>query len=201
MRLSLIGEKGGTGKSTLALSIATELMARNERVLLVDSDPQGTSRLACLQAREAGVLAPDCIVGTKQLERELQKFSSYQHIIIDTPGRLGEMQQVALACSDIALVPVAPTAPDVWAMKSIATKVRAALVPAKMMVRTCMAAEAQELLKELGLPVFKAGTHIRAAWAETMMRGGVAQSAPGTPAAEELKAVVAELTRFARRAS
>lgn len=213
MILSLVSEKGGTGKSTLALSIATEWMARGKRVLLVDADPQGTSRLACLQAREVGLLAPDCIVGNLELAKQLEAFGSYEHIVIDTPGRLGELQRIALGCSDVALVPVAPTAPDVWALKGVADAIRdakrlrkpsralrAALVPTKLMVRTVMANEAEETLKPLGLPVFRSSTFIRAAWAETLTRGqGVAQYAPNSVAAGELKGLVQELTRFAGR--
>lgn len=208
MILSLVSEKGGVGKSTLALSIATQWMSKGRRVLLVDADPQGTCRLACLEAREAGLLAPDCIAGGTHMSRDVRKFSeAYENIIIDTPGRLGELQRAALLCSEVALIPVAPTAPDVWALQSVMDSIRlvqkqrplkAALVMAKLMRRTVMAEQAREILKPVGLPIFKASTHIRAAWAETLGRGqGVAQYEPGGIAAEELRQLVAELGRFA----
>lgn len=40
MKVSLQNQKGGVGKTTLALAIAAELASRGRRVLLVDADPK-----------------------------------------------------------------------------------------------------------------------------------------------------------------
>ena len=42
--IALLNEKGGSGKSTLSINIATALHRRGEKVVLIDADPQGTAR-------------------------------------------------------------------------------------------------------------------------------------------------------------
>lgn len=42
--VAMVNQKGGTGKTTLATNLARALQRAGERVLLADSDPQGTAR-------------------------------------------------------------------------------------------------------------------------------------------------------------
>jgi chromosome partitioning protein len=44
MIIAVCGQKGGTGKTTTAYSIAAEMVSRGRKVLLVDADPQGSAR-------------------------------------------------------------------------------------------------------------------------------------------------------------
>jgi chromosome partitioning protein len=210
MVFAIVGEKGGTGKSTIAHSLASEWKAQGYDVLLVDADPQGTTRLGWLQALESGLERPECIVGSVRIAADLAKHPSFSHVIIDTPGRLGDVQRAALRCADVAIIPTAPTAADVWALKGITQSIleeqarrpslRAALVAAKLKARTRTAEEARETLKSVGLPVFRQQIFNREAWALSLARGqGVAQCFPSSPAADELRGLVAEITRLSRR--
>lgn len=210
MVISLISSKGGVGKSTLALCVANEWMARGQNVLLVDADEQGTCRVAAMAARESNRLAPYVIAGDVRMAKMIDRHvPAYDHVVIDTPGRSGDIMRAALLCSDVALIPVGQTGPDAWALKATAAaaaevrktnkRLRAGIILTKHVGRSALAAHSREALMAAGLPIFKASTSHRVAWQEAITLGqGVAQYAPNSPAAEELRAVVAELGRFAR---
>jgi chromosome partitioning protein len=53
--ITLLNEKGGVGKTTLATHIATGLAIRGNRVILVDSDPQGHATIALGMSRGPGL--------------------------------------------------------------------------------------------------------------------------------------------------
>lgn len=53
--LTLLNEKGGVGKTTLATHIATGLAVRGMRIILVDADPQGHATVALGLQREPGL--------------------------------------------------------------------------------------------------------------------------------------------------
>lgn len=212
MIVSLVSQKGGSAKSTLAVSIAWELMARRSRVLLVDTDPQQTVREVGMVA--AGGSTPTIVAMGKDLYRpdQLPRLAkSFDHVVIDTPGRSGEVQNAALMVSDVALIPVGQSAADMWAVSSTlevfnrarelkathGAELRGALVITRRLPRTTLGRALRETLKDSGMPLFEAETSARIAWQECLGAGkGVAQYAPKDAAAKELRALVDELLLF-----
>lgn len=86
--------KGGVGKSTLALSLASTLHGENLSVLLIDADPQGTCRAWSALAADRVRLG-----------------------IIDSPPRLGVESRLAMMAADLVVLPVTPGAADAWALR------------------------------------------------------------------------------------
>src|SRR6478672_10176673 len=118
MIIAILNQKGGVGKTTLAVHVATALAQQGRTVLLVDADPQG-SALGWSDNRESP-LFPVIGLPKKTLHRELQSLATnYQYVVIDGPPRVNEVARSAILASDLVVIPVQPSPYDVWAAKEI----------------------------------------------------------------------------------
>lgn len=115
--VALASEKGGCGKSTLAINLAVHWHVMGYRVLLCDADPQGTAIQWAAVAEGKGVDAPSVVAAGDNLRSALAPLLTQHDItIIDTPGRMGRRLAAALMLADLVLVPTAPSTADVWAL-------------------------------------------------------------------------------------
>ena len=204
---AFVGQKGGASKTTAALSVACELLARGEAVLVVDADPQGSARSFGEVAAEAGKPAPTIVAlgadmfAPTQLPRLARDFA---HVVIDCPPRHGEIQRAALVCSDLAVVPCGPSPVDAWALASTATliaearavkpQLRAVVLITRKSPRTTLGRDARESLSSGGLDVLTSEMTYRIAYQEAPAAGlGVTLYAPRDPAAAEVRALTDEL--------
>ena len=166
MRLGLVSSKGGTGKTTSAVSIAMGLH-RLGRTLAVDCDPQGSLMSWSEAAAEQGNSLPFTVVSmaTRDVHVRLADLGAdYQHVIIDTPpGDLGIIRSAILA-SGIVLVPVSPTGLDlnrinptfeVLAEIGVSHPVEVGVLLTKVRRGTRSARAAREILAEHGYPAMK----------------------------------------------
>jgi chromosome partitioning protein len=116
--------KGGVGKTTLAFQIALARRIAGRDVLLVDADRQGSAQAAATLRAEADRTPPLVCVQLadgRLLRAQLAALAAkHDDTIIDGGGRDNEALRVALARSDLVLVPVQPRAIDVWALSDIA---------------------------------------------------------------------------------
>jgi chromosome partitioning protein len=120
MIIAVLNQKGGVGKTTIAIHLAMAFAQQSgTRVLLVDADPQG-SALDWSAARTADPLFPVIGLPKKTLHRELPTVAAdYSHVLIDGPPRVNEVARSAILASDVVLIPVQPSPYDVWAAKEI----------------------------------------------------------------------------------
>jgi len=213
MIIALVSQKGGVAKSTLSAAIAWEMQARGLNVLVVDSDPQGTVRTTGEVAAELGVSAPSIVALGRDMYRpeQLPRLAqSYDHVVIDTPGRMGDVQRAALMVADLALIPIGQSAADAWASAATVDLVkeaqvtrpglRVALVITRCAPRTVLGRGARDVAAESGLPVLKTETSFRIAWQESLPAGlGVAQYAPKDRSAEEARGLVDELLEIGEK--
>lgn len=114
--LVLASQKGGSGKSTIAASLAVAAWQDGERVVVVDMDPQA-SLAEWGKLRETGGIVFRSIAPTA-LDRwitETRKVPAVSLVIIDTAGTFGPEVDTALKHADLCLVPVRPSAFDLRA--------------------------------------------------------------------------------------
>ena len=118
MIVTVLAEKGGTGKTMVATNLAGMRADAGRRVLLVDADRQGSSeRWANLRAASGLPHVESVPLYGGALSRYLRtRVSGYDDVVIDVGAGDSDEMSTALSASDCAVVPVRPTAADVWTM-------------------------------------------------------------------------------------
>lgn len=207
--IALCGQKGGTGKSTTAIVIASEFQRLGRRVLLVDGDPQGTTSTWAQKAAEAGRETPVVVAmnARMHLPGQLDRLADgYDVVVIDCPGRLDAVQRSALMVATLAVLPCGPTGPEAWALTEsvdlvreameLRPELRAAVLVTRKIVGTTIGADARETFAAWGLPVLRAELCMRVAFQEAITSGdSVTTYADGLPAAAEVRELVNEIRR------
>jgi chromosome partitioning protein len=203
--ITIAGQKGGVGKTTLAVHIAAEWAARGKRVLLVDADPQRTALTWGEVAAEQGHKGPSVIAMGDNLRSQLPAVSEgYDITIVDCPPRHGKRQTWAIAVSELTILPCGPTSPDVWALAesvdlvndvaALRPEMRAVILITRKDPRTLVAKEARAALSSAGLLILNSELASRITYPEAITAGqGVTSYASGSIAANELRRVVDEL--------
>jgi chromosome partitioning protein len=122
----LASQKGGCGKSTLAVSLAVAAMQEGRSIRLIETDPQGTL-WNWQQRRACPVPGVDVVIDVAQLERRLWIFSRQDVAvtIIDTAGGISALTNAAIRRADLCLIPVRPSIVDIEAVAPTLGTVRA----------------------------------------------------------------------------
>lgn len=116
MIISICNEKGGSGKSTLATNIAiNQSIVKNEHVLLIDTDPQKSiATFLNIRNEENHPKVFDFTYKYgENLKEFLQSYNNDMDVIIDTGGRDSREMRIAIALSDIVIIPTIPSQFDV----------------------------------------------------------------------------------------
>jgi chromosome partitioning protein len=207
MIVAVLNQKGGSGKTTLAVHLAAALTLRGARVLLVDADLQH-SALDWQTSRQADPLLPVIGLPTKALHKEIALHTPhYDHILIDGPPRVNELARSAIMAADVVLIPVQPSPYDVWAAKEIVDLItearvfkpnlQAAFVINRRIVNTAIGRDVAAALEDYPIPVLAAVVSQRVAFAESAASGStVLELEPTGPAAREVDALADELLRM-----
>jgi len=116
------GEKGGTGKTTIATNLAAMRALKERDVLLIDTDPQGSANYWALSRDEENVTPriPCLQKFGKGLPPEVRDLENrYQDIIIDAGGRESIELRAALSVVDKIFIPIQPSQFDIWTLNQM----------------------------------------------------------------------------------
>jgi chromosome partitioning protein len=209
MIVTLMGQKGGVGKSTTAICLAMAAFERGLSTLLVDADPQGTLRTWGEVAAEQQRPAPTVVAMGASMHRPGQLESvakNFDWTFIDCPPRHGDVQRSALMITDLAILPCGPSASDVWALSTSLEVVKAArevretlqacIVISRKQPRTALGKDARSVLEQSGVRVLGSELFYRVAYQEALAAGSGVTGRRRDPAACEVRALFEEVERL-----
>lgn len=204
MIITVGNTKGGVGKSTISVNLAVEAARDGKKVLLVDTDPQGSS-IAFRAERETDDIRAVALVSDK-LHKDVKDFAAaFDWIVIDAGGRDNAVFRSAVAACDLFLLPVLPSQFDIWAAEDTVkvfreiqpfNNMQGRIVLNMVRPNTKVCKEAQEALEAYlnELPLLAQRLHNRVAYKASISNGvGVSEYEPSGPSATDMKNLYKEL--------
>ncbi len=194
--VAVVSQKGGAGKTTLALHIAVAAELAGYNTVLIDMDPQGTAEAWSEWRKEA----PPIVIPAKTatLARTLEKAAAHgaELAVIDTPPLAEAEARAAAKAADLVLVPCRPNAFDLHSIRTTTDLTRFAAKPAFTVFNSGpvaaarLYAETGDLVTEIGLRVAPVRLSERAAFRHATGSGQAAQEIePQGKAAVEIAAL------------
>ncbi len=193
--IAIISQKGGAGKTTLSVHLATAASASGHNAAIVDLDPQGTAA-SWGDRRQAD--APEVVSG--QAARlsvliEAAQGNGADLLILDTAPNADQTALRAAQLADVVLIPCRAATFDLEAIQATLTLAELAKKPSFVVLnaippRSGIGREAAEGLIARGAGVAPAMLSQRAAFAHGVIDGRTAQEfEPDGKAAEEVEAL------------
>ena len=192
--IAIISQKGGAGKTTLALHLAAAAQEAGRVALIVDTDPQATASQWAAWRGDAPPEVIDSPPPRLSAKVEQARAQGAEVIVIDTPPHADSAARAAVEVADLVLIPCRPSAFDLSAIQTTAKLVQLLRKPAFVVFTAGapnaprMYAEAGELVDGFGTPPCPLLVPDRAAYRHASAEGRtVMETEPGGKAAEEIR--------------
>lgn len=190
--IAIISQKGGAGKTTLAVHLATAAIAAGYTTAIIDLDPQGTAA-SWGDRRTAG--APEVISGQAVRLPALTtaaRENGADIVILDTAPNADQTASLSARAADLVLIPCRPSTFDLEAIETTLLLAKAAKKPAYVILnavppRSGIGKEAAAGLRAGGGQVAPHQLSQRAAYGHSVIDGRTAQEfEPDGKAADEI---------------
>ncbi len=213
--VSVIQQKGGVGKTSLAVNLGYEIKSKHPHlnIVIADADPQQSAAKWISRGHKNGFDDLQSInvsvseKGSKQFKKKLADIDA-DLIIVDLPPAIESLSLRAALYSDVMLVPVGASALDIEAAEPAIEVCKEAMdldeskqfliVPSKVRNSTAAGKEIRLVLKQLG-PVAKTSLGLRQAFADASTTGeGIGTFAPKSKAHKEIQNLTTEVVKLLR---
>jgi chromosome partitioning protein len=212
MIIAFVNQKGGVGKTTLALHVAGAWAARGRRVVVIDADPQGSALDWSEQRAKEGLprlfgvlgLARDTLhIEAPEIARDVNC------VLIDGSSRSTALMRSAMLAADLAVIPAQPSPFDGWASaemlrllqeaRTFRPRLIARFVLNRCGARTVIAREIVEALANHEPPALASRIGQRVVFADAARTGRLVSEMPRSErAGREVAALAAEIQRITR---
>lgn len=203
--ISIVGQKGGVGKTTIAVHLACVLAAQGLKTLIIDLDPQSS---AALWGDRRGDRAPYVAdVKASRLHKALDecRVAGIDVVVIDTAPHSNDIALKALEVADLVVIPCTPSLLDVHgtAQSLEAAKAAGVLDRCHVILNGVASnggeadAVCEHFREEAGIPCAPVRLGYRKAWKRAVAEGlDVTEYEPSSKASGEAQL----LARWAREA-
>ncbi len=203
--IAVINQKGGTGKTTLALNLAAGL-ARRGPTAVIDADPQRSISQWIAMGGGEHALPVATPIGTNPAATIAHLKQSHRYVVVDCPPTVqGAVIEAVMATADVVLIPVLPSPLDLWASVEMAALVgqvqqrnralQAYLVLNQVETRNALSRVMQEAVAEFAVPLLQANLQRRAAYRSAAVEGVSVYElgSRGLQAVEDIEAIIQEV--------
>ena len=202
--ITISQQKGGTGKTTLAVHLALAFIKfHNFKVAIVDTDPQGSLGKWFMVRSEKKIPNDNLTFKTASLwgaqyeSKTLKK--DHDIVIIDTPPKIESDARPSIEASDLVLIQMTPSHVDFWATEGIIEIAKKAKKKIMIQVnranqRSKMVIKTNEYIKSINVPAVETIIGHRQIYASSMGEGKTAmEKQKKGKAAEEIKKLSEQL--------
>jgi len=203
--IAMLSQKGGTGKTTLALHLAVAAERAGAAAVIVDLDPQASaSGWSDLRQAEAPVVISAQATRLSQVLKTAESHGA-SLVLIDTAPHVESAALAAARAADLILIPCRPAILDLKAIGMTIDLVRIAGKPAVVVLnavppRGSLTHEAGEAVEGYGIPLSPVSLGHRSAFVHALTAGATAQEyEPRGKAAEEITKLYTWLCRHVGR--
>ncbi len=207
MKIAFLNQKGGVGKTTLAINVAGALGRAGDKVLFVDADPQG-SALSWSELRQGDTLFS--IVGMPRpvVHKEVPALAEgYDHVVIDSPPSVHAVSKSIIATADAIIIPIQPSPYDIWAAEDVLALIKEAAVfnegvkiafaINRKIANTAIGRDVVDSLTAYGVRVLNSQVAQRVLFAESAAQGKtVFEVDPSSAATAEIQQLTQEILQI-----
>jgi chromosome partitioning protein len=208
MIISFINQKGGVGKTTIAINVASYLAQQGFKTLLIDADKQGSSS-TWASFREETPFQVVSLARENMAKDALSLATQYDYTLIDAPPHAEAISRSCIIAADIVVMPIEPSGLSTWASDVTVQQVEQAreykknlkcgFVVSRKIGQTVIGRQVREMVENTGIRVFDADIENRVAFAESMTMGqNIFEWNADKKAMAEIKTLTKELINYGK---
>ncbi|EPR9735060.1 ParA family partition ATPase [Enterobacter bugandensis] len=201
--IAILNGKGGVGKTTSTINIATAIQRKGFSVAVVDTDPQGSISNWFDEEKCAFDLTE--AASEKEVYQVRKSLKSYDYVIIDGAAAISAISSAAVMVSDLVVIPVTPSPLDFAACGAILAviearqdlqPVEARFLITKKIPHSKMLAVLKDSIEDTGVPAFRTSISQRQAYVKVMLDGSTVFDTDDGAAKGEIDVLTNEILKI-----